>query len=171
MKIVKKYYFDANALVKYYKASVDYYENEKGCEQIVDLVSISKPIFISPLTLIETIGFFTKFIFRSQIGKKSRKKRLNELDILMDFLQRNIGHNGDNPRPFQMITMPEGIFQLAESILLENADAAIQTNDALHLAIVKKQINQTIMVTSDGAMKNVCAQVNIPIYDPELKTE
>ncbi len=44
-----KYYFDANALVKYYR-------EEQGSLQIKRLVSNAKPILISPLTLYSTRG-------------------------------------------------------------------------------------------------------------------
>jgi len=149
---VKRYYFDANALIKYYKS-------EEGSDQIVDLVKTMKPILISQLTFLETISVFIKFRRKKLIRKR-------QLDDIVKLLKQDIEYD-EKISSFQMIAMPEGIFQLAESILLENADAAIQTNDALHLAIVKKQINQTIMVTSDGAMKNVCERIEIESYNRE----
>jgi predicted nucleic acid-binding protein len=45
----QRYYFDANALIKYYT-------KEPGSLQISRLVSNAKPILISPLTLIESIN-------------------------------------------------------------------------------------------------------------------
>jgi predicted nucleic acid-binding protein len=49
-----RYYFDANALVKYYR-------EEQGSLQIKRLVSNSKPILISPLTLVECVSVFMNF--------------------------------------------------------------------------------------------------------------
>jgi len=149
---VKRYYFDANALIKYYKS-------EKGSDQIIDLVKIAKPILISQLTFLETISVFIKFRRKKLIRKR-------QLDDIVKLLKQDIEYD-EKISSFQMISLHNDIFQLAESILLENADAAIQTNDALHLAIVKKQINQTIMVTSDNSLKNVCERIEIESYNPE----
>jgi len=149
---VKRYYFDANALIKYYKS-------EEGSDQIIDLVKTEKPILISQLTFLETISVFIKFRRKKLIRKR-------ELDDIVKLLKQDIEYD-EKISSFQMITMPEGIFQLAESILLENADAAIQTNDALHLAVVKKLAFQATMVVSDKALKNVCHQMDVESYDPE----
>jgi predicted nucleic acid-binding protein len=177
MKLVKKYYFDTNALVKYYKASVDYYgngkgsEQEKGCEQVVNLVKTARPILISPLTLVETIGCFTK-LFRKGSGVKTTVRRREELYGIIELLKGDIGEN-DTIRPFKMIPVPDGFFTLAESILIENADSNIQTNDALHLAIAKKLESSLespiVMVTSDNSMKNVCGLMRLESYDSEIE--
>jgi hypothetical protein len=51
---------------------------------------------------------------------------------------------------------------------LENAKFAIGSNDALHLAIVKKlPLDKVIMVTSDQSLQKVCEQTQVPFYDPE----
>jgi PIN domain nuclease of toxin-antitoxin system len=49
----QKYYFDANALLKYY-------QDEQGSLQIHRLVSNEKPILVSPLTLVECVGVLMK---------------------------------------------------------------------------------------------------------------
>ena len=151
---MKKYYFDANALIKYYK-------KETGSEKIDDLIENAKPILISRLTFLETIGVLAKF---------TRKKLIREKDLMevIESLRRNIGKN-NQIRSFQMIPISDNIFQLAEAILLENLASNIQTNDALHLAIVKNLESQAIMVTSDGAMENVCSQIDVESYNPETE--
>jgi hypothetical protein len=70
-----------------------------------------------------------------------------------------------------MVSMPEKFFRLAETILLENAQFAISSNDALHLAIVQKLPLQyaPIMLTSDNSLQNVCERVQITYYDPEIE--
>ena len=59
-----RYYFDTNALWKYYKAN----ENEKGILNIRRLVANSPhPILISPLTLLEFIDILTKNVRQKNI--------------------------------------------------------------------------------------------------------
>ena len=67
-----------------------------------------------------------------------------------------------------MVELPDNVFRLAETILLEHAKFAISSNDALHLAIVKKlPLDKVIMVTSDQSLQNVCEPAQVPFYDPE----
>ena len=67
--------------------------------------------------------------------------------------------------------MPDRSFSLAQSILLQYACTyQIGSNDALHLAIMKRfDINENsfIMVTSDNSMKKVCEKIRTRVYDPE----
>jgi predicted nucleic acid-binding protein len=155
---VKKYYFDTNPLMKCYR------ENEKGHENVLFLVKTANPIFLSPLTCVEVIGVFAKYMRKTTDNQSYKSKNLKKLVRL---LKRSIGYNENSIRPFRIISTPTDVFKQAESILLNNVDCNIQTNDALHLAIVKKQEFPTVMVTSDRALKNVCRRMNVEFYDPE----
>jgi len=152
----KRYYFDANVLFKYYK-------DEQGSLEIRRLVTNAHHlILVSELTLLECFSVAMKY--RRKGIFKTRK-----ITLFSNALKKVANARS---RQFELVPIPQGTFKLAHEILLNYAkNNDFGSHDALHLAIVKKQINQAIMVTSDEAMKNVCAQVNIPIYDPELKTE
>ncbi len=152
------YYFDANALFKYYR-------DQKGSLNIRRLVSNStKPVLLSSLTLLECFGVVMKYY---------RKKYLKKKDVTKLFkrIRRDAGIINTSTRPFRIIPMPDRTFSLAQSILLQYACTyQIGSNDALHLAIMKRfDINEKffIMVTSDNSMKRVCEKICTPIYDPE----
>ncbi|MDM8521917.1 type II toxin-antitoxin system VapC family toxin [Desulfococcaceae bacterium HSG8] len=154
----QRHYFDANALFKYY-------QDQKGSLNIRRLVSRSpKPVMVSSLTLLECFGVVVKY---------QRKRLLKQKDVNKVFkrIRRDAGKN-TKIRPFEIIPMPDGVFRLAQSILLQHARIfQIGSNDALHLAIVKKsepKASSTVMVTSDNSMKNVCDRIQTPVYDPEL---
>jgi predicted nucleic acid-binding protein len=69
---------------------------------------------------------------------------------------------------FKIVPVSEASFKLAVNIIMEEAKtASIGSNDALHLAIVKKLPAQPIMVTLDHPMQNVCKRQTIPFFDPE----
>lgn len=160
----QRYYFDANALVKYYHPFLKHNQEEEGILQIRRLVSNSpEPILISPLTSLELICKLTQF-FRK---KSLKRKRLNTIITL---LKKDISKNRITTRPFQMVTMPDNANRLAEIILLEHVQFAISANDALHLAIVQSLPLQptTVMVTSDHSLQRVCERIQISFYDPEV---
>jgi predicted nucleic acid-binding protein len=160
--IEPRYYFDTNALLKYYNPWIKHYPEEKGILQIRRLVSNSPTaILVSPLTSLELVGKLT-YLFR-----QNRLKRRN-LHTIIDHIKKDIGIN---TQPFEMVAMPENVFRLAEMILLENAQFAISSNDALHLAIVKKLPLQytPIIVTSDKSLQRVCERIPMIFYNPEIK--
>ena len=153
-----RYYFDANALFKYYR-------DENGSLNIRRLVSNSTvPVLLSSLTLLECFGVVMKYY---------RKKYLKKKDVSKIFkrIRRDSGITDTSTRPFRIISMPDGAFRLAQNILLQQACTyQIGSNDALHLAIMKQfDINENsfIMVTSDQSMKSVCEKICTPVYDPE----
>jgi predicted nucleic acid-binding protein len=160
----QRYYFDANALVKYYHPFLKHDQEEEGILQIRRLVSNSpEPILISPLTSQELIGKLTQF-FRK---KSLKRKRLNTIITL---LKKDISRNRITTRPFQILAMPDNAYRLAEIILLEHVQFAISANDALHLAIVQSLPSQpeAVMVTSDHSLQRVCERTQISFYDPEV---
>jgi predicted nucleic acid-binding protein len=156
----QRYYFDTNALLKYYNPLLKQFEEEEGVLRIRRLVSNSSvPILISPMSSLELVGKVTAFFRQNKVNKKT-------LRTITTHLRKDIGVN--TSRPFKMVKLPENVFRLAETILLEQAQFAISSNDALHLAIVKKQpYFQAIMVTSDHSLQRVCEQTQVPFYDPE----
>ena len=160
--VEQRYYFDTNALLKYYNPWIKHYQEEKGILQIRRLVSNSHTaVLVSPLTTLEIVGKLTYF-FRQNLLKR------RNLYVITDHLKKDIGISTTN-RPFEMVAMPKSAFRLAETILLENAQFAISSNDALHLAIVKKLLDTPIMVTSDKSLQNVCERIQITFYDPEIE--
>ena len=81
------YYFDANALLKYYHPLLKHHQDEKGILQIRRLVSNSpSPILISPITSLELIGKFTQF-FRQGLIKRKR------LHTVITLLKKETGTN------------------------------------------------------------------------------
>ncbi len=156
-----RYYFDTNALLKYYNPLLKQFQEEEGILRIRRLVSNSDiPILISPMTSLELVGKVTAFFRQHLVNKKT-------LRTITTHLRKDIGVNTTS-RPFEMVELPENVFRLAETILLEQAKFAISSNDALHLAIVKKlPYVKAIMVTSDHSLQRVCEQTQVPFYDPE----
>ncbi|MCK5521768.1 MAG: type II toxin-antitoxin system VapC family toxin [Thiomargarita sp.] len=122
-QVGSQYYFDANALFKYY-------QDEKGSLRIRRLVARTPhPILVSELTLLECFGIAVKRHRQKRLKKKVIRKMLKHLrkDVCAQV------------RPFTLIFMSDGLFHLAENILLQYAlTFDIGSNDALHLAIVKK---------------------------------
>jgi predicted nucleic acid-binding protein len=151
----QRYYFDANALVKYYR-------EESGSLQIKRLVSNNKPILISPLTLVECVNVFMKLKRNKQLKKK-------KLTTILKLIDKNVMYTDNHTiRLFKLIAIPEEIFLLAKRILVQHAHTfAIGSNDALHLAILQTLNIQAIMVTSDVSMQHVCEDLQIQFYDPE----
>jgi len=154
----RRYYFDANALFKYY-------QDEKGWLKIRRLVALTpNPVLVSELTLLECFGIAVKRHRQKLLKFKHVKKMLKHL-------RKDAGVNTQT-RPFSIISMPESLFRLAENILFQHAlTFDIGSNDALHLAIVKElqSPHTVILVTSDKSMQNVCKRLSIPFYDPEAE--
>lgn len=156
----QRYYFDANALWKFYKPG----REEKGSVCIRRLVSsVSVPILVSPLTVLELVGTLMRRRRQGILKQRSVNKVVSRLkqDIK---LNTKIHH-------FELIAMPQGSFHTAEYILLQHAKTfAIGSNDALHLAIAAKlQAHFPIvaLVTSDNSMQKVCEKMQILFHDPE----
>jgi len=154
--VERQYYFDANALFKYY-------QDENGDLKIRRLVSNSqKPILVSSLTLLECFNVVMR-CRRKNIFKSRRVLRIFKQ------LKKDARFNTTN-RPFQIIPICEEVFSVAQNILFHQARTfQIGTYDALHLAIFQKLSLEPspILVTSDQSMQNVCKQLSIPFYDPE----
>jgi len=159
----KRYYFDTNALLKYYNPLLKHFQEEQGILRIRRLVANSDlPILISPMTSLELVGKVTAFFRQKLVQKKT-------LRTIITHLRKDIAINPTS-RPFEMLECPDNVFRLAETILLEHAKFAIGSNDALHLAIVKKlQLYQPIMVTSDKSLQRVCESLQMSFYDPETQ--
>ncbi|OAD20799.1 hypothetical protein THIOM_003473 [Candidatus Thiomargarita nelsonii] len=140
-----------------------HHQEEMGILQIRRLVSRTAfPILISPMTSLEVIGKLTQFFRQGLIKRKN-------LNTIITLLKKETGTK-TTIRPFEMLELPDNVFRLAETILLEHAKFAIGSNDALHLAIVKKlPLEQPIMVTSDQSLQKVCESIQISFYDPEME--
>lgn len=149
------YYLDANALIKFYLPK----EQEKGIENIQHLVS-SKTVFISNLTLLETLSFWMYSVRTAT--SKTRKIRIGEQ--LKDIFKRDI------PQKFKRILLDKAVFDYAEELMfLYCKDFNLGTNDALHISTAKLMQEHPIMVTSDRVMKNICAQIQLATFDPEIE--
>lgn len=149
----KKYYFDANALFKYYR-------NEEGSLNIRRLVSNAKPIYISPITWLEC---------QSVLKKEQRQGQLKPRAVrqVWSRLRDDVSPSFTTSRPFCELPIPEGCFRQAGSFLLEYAGQfQFGANDALHVAIAYLLPNKSVFVTSDRSLTKVCHQIKLPCYDP-----
>ncbi len=118
------YYFDANALVKYY-------QEQKGCLNIRRLVANSpQPIMVSPLTIVEYVGVLTRYLRQHHLKR-------TQLNSIVSRLRHDVGI-ATKTRPFMVTPMPPNVYQVAESLLLRYAHQAIGSKDGLHLAVVVK---------------------------------
>jgi predicted nucleic acid-binding protein len=155
-----RYYFDTNALWKYYPPGW----HEDGSLDIRRFVSNkSNPILVSPLTVVEFFGRLMKH--RRQHHEK--RKKIHKLALR---LRRDTGTE-TKKRRFNIVPLPDGVFRLAETILLEHGyNFDIGSNDALHLAIAAKlqaYFAAAVLVTSDNSMQKVCEKMQILFHDPE----
>ncbi|HDN26636.1 MAG TPA: PIN domain-containing protein [Thioploca sp.] len=153
-----QYYFDANALFKYY-------HDEKGDLKIRRLVAnAQKPVLVSSLTLLEYFNVVMQYR-RKNIFKN------RHINTIFNHLIKDARFNATN-RPFQIIPVSDEVFSVAQTILFHHARTfQIGTYDALHLAIFKNLSVEPspILVTSDQSMQKVCEQLSIPFYDPEIE--
>lgn len=152
------YYLDTNALWKYY-------HGQKGDRNVRRLVAGSSfQVLVSPLTVVEFIGV----LMRHHRCKRIKRKDVN---AVVKRLRRDIATVNVH-RPFRMVDLPDAFFREAQGILLQYAgEYAIQTNDALHLAIAIRLSRQPalpiVFVTSDGALQHAAQRNGLGCYDPE----
>jgi len=153
-----QYYFDANALFKYY-------HDEKGDLKIRRLVAnAQKPVLVSSLTLLEYFNVVMQYRRKNIFKNRHIKKVFNHL--IKDARFNTTNH------PFQIIPVSDEVFSVARNILFHHARTfKIGSFDALHLAIFGKLSLEPspILVTSDQSMQNVCKQLSISFYDPEIE--
>jgi predicted nucleic acid-binding protein len=154
---VATYYFDTNALIKYYR------QTELGRLNLRRLVA-TNTILISALTQLE----FTNVLMKEYRRQNIRKA---QAVALIKRMRRDTSLTGMNAgRPFQSIELPSGIFRGAEALLWQHYRIDIVANDALHIAIADKLMDNHSdleMVTSDKGVKFVCGQINLMVFDPE----
>ena len=150
------YYFDANALWKFYR-------DEQGDVNVRRLVARSSPqVLVSPLTMLEFFGVLMKY-YRQRLIKRK------QIHAIAKRLRRDSAI-GNVHRPFRMVHIPAGSFRQAQSILLQEAsEYNIQANDTLHLAIVLalNAADSVALVTSDGSLQHTARRRGIDWYDPE----
>ena len=152
----QRYYLETNALFKFYR-------DEPGALHVRQLVAqCTSPALVSSLTLLEFIGVLMKYHRKRQIKRR-------EVNAIARRLRRDSGV-GKTTRRFQVIQMPETCYREAEGILLQHGRHDVQTNDALHLAVVVKlnTADQIKLVTSDKSLQHVARQRGIGCYDPEV---
>ena len=151
------YYFDTNALWKFYYGQ----ENYLKIRRLV--ASSSSQILVSPLTMIEFVGVLMKYHRKKPVKRK-------HVNAIIRRMRRDVG-TVNRHRPFRVDDLPENVFREAESILLRCGDNAIQTIDALHLAVVVRldrlSTSTIVLVTSDGPLLNAAQKSGVNCYDPE----
>jgi len=153
------YYFDTNALWKFYC-------DQKGDLNVRRLVARSpSQVLVSPLTVVEFVGVLMEY-YRKRLLKRT------QVNAIVKRLRRDVGKVNPH-RPFRIVDVPAASFREAESILLLHAgDCAIQTIDALHLAIAIR-LNvppgaPVVFVTSDHALQHVAQKRDLCCYNPEV---
>jgi predicted nucleic acid-binding protein len=149
------YYLDANALWKFY-------QDQKGDVNVRRLVASSpSQVLISPLTMLEFLGVLMKYYRKRFIKRK-------QVHAVAGRLWRDAA-TGNVHRPFSVVQVPVGSFREAEGILLQYGNYDIQSNDALHLAIVLKlkTDNPVVLVTADNSLQITALRKGIDWYDPE----
>ncbi|EDN70372.1 conserved hypothetical protein [Beggiatoa sp. PS] len=155
-----QFYFDANALFKYY-------HDEKGDLKIRRLVTNAhEPVLVSSLTLLEYFSVVMQYR-RKNIFKNKH------INTVFSHLKKDARFNTTR-HPFQIIPISEEVFFEAQDILFHHARTfQIGSMDALHLAIVKKWPLESppILVTSDQSMQKVCERISIPFIDPEFDSQ
>ena len=148
-----KYFFDTNAIVKYYHI-------ENGSEYINDLIlNTSNIIFISNLSVVETISTFARKVRTNELAKSIFEKTQNKFfeDITANiFILKNLTHIH---------------FQAALKLINIYATTySLRTLDALQFAITKElQNNQSLdyFVSSDQKLINIIKEENIECINPE----
>lgn len=162
----KSYYFDANALLKFY--GLDKELDNSEIFTAIRRLSINHTVYVSNLTYLETLGVLMKRVRHPKDRQKIDRRKLNQL---IDQMKRDIG--ATQRHRFQLIPAQDGIFRSARALMTEHANKyELGVNDALHIAMVKTLTSSVIMVTSDGGkragkMKGVCAEIGLEVFDPE----
>jgi hypothetical protein len=95
------------------------------------------------------------------------------INTVFNHLIKDARFNTTN-HPFQIRPVSDEVFSVAQNILFHHARTfQIGSFDALHLAIfgkLKLSLEYSpILVTSDQSMQNVCKQLSISFYDPEIE--
>jgi len=154
------YYFDTNALYKYYRGG------EKGVEVLERLVAQSLN-FVSPLTQLEMIQVLLKEQRRGNLKKKAVRQ-------FVEKMRRDTTGDIRSERPFKMIDFPSVCFERATALLLlHGGQFDFGSLDALHIAIgqwLQADHPGVKMVTSDRGVKAVCERIKLPCFDPEKDT-
>ena len=152
------HYLDANALWKFYR-------DEPGDGNVRRLVTgSSAQVLISPLSVLEFVGVLVKYYRKGFVGRRDVNRIAKRL--------RRDSAVGNTHRPFRMIPLPEGFAREAKGILLQHGCiSSIQTNDAIHLAIVLRAEHDhaATLVTSDRALRETAHRRGICCYDPETE--
>ncbi len=155
------YYFDTNALWKFY-------QNQPGDLDIRRLVSnVTEQVLISPLTMLEFVGVLMKYYRKGFLRPKQVRAVAKRL--------RRDAALGNSHRPFKVVPLPENAFRKAEDALLQwGYQYNIQSNDALHLAIVLKLNDEeddglVVLVTSDGSLQTTARREHVRCYNPETE--
>jgi len=152
------HYLDANALWKFYR-------DQRGDVNIRRLVTgSSSQVLISPVTVLEFIGVLVKYYRKGLVGRRHVNRIAKRL--------RRDSAMGNTHRPLRMIPLPEGFAREAKGILLQQGcTCSIQTNDAIHLAIVLRleQDHPATLVTSDRALQKTAQRRGVAWYDPEAE--
>ena len=101
----QRYYFDTNALLKYYNSLLKHFQEEQGILRIRRLVANSYlPILISPMTSLELVGKVTALFRQKLVPKKT-------LRTIITHLRKDIGINPTS-RPFEMLELSDNVFRL-----------------------------------------------------------
>lgn len=164
------YYFDTNALIKYYL-------NESETHLVEKLVQESPhPILISPVTLLEFIDHIVHHWRTGHLSADEVKA------ILENRLRRDYSTQSNTQRSFLLTSAPSSALYIrAEAFLLRYAapekyekrgktgfdkGRKIGAKDMLHIAIAEKlqDYGTVFMVTWDEKVQDVCKKLKIPYY-------
>jgi predicted nucleic acid-binding protein len=155
-------YFDANALIKFYR-------DERGSQWLRRTVAQHQvPVLLSALTVVEFYGVLA-------LAQRTGKLRPSKVRQIDQRLRRDVGVRGY--RPFQRIPVDEQAWSVARTILLNyGRTAGIGSKDSLHLATAhllqrSPALSEVRIVTSDAAMKSVCEHLKLPSVDPEREED
>jgi len=151
----KTYYFDTNALWKYYLGQLEY--GYVALQQF--MVEQNQPVLVSDMTLLEFVGRLTKGYRKKEIQKNHLRKILQK-----------VRHDIEETHLFEITHIPTEAYNKAQELLINNPESKFGSNDALHLAVVYNlhQINSGFtMVTFDEPMQRICQRIGLDFYDPE----
>lgn len=153
------YYFDANALWKYYR-------EQQGAQTVHRLVADAhEQVLVSPLTMLECVGVLMKYHRKGFVKRKHVRAIARRM--------RRDAAAGNSHRPFRVVDLPSGAFREAEGILLELAGQhSFGSSDALHLGVIVRQTLSVpvVFVTADQALQQAAQRRSISWYDPEKDT-
>jgi len=136
-------YFDTSALAKWYI-------NEKGSNEVEQLIMDRGPVAASDLTVVE---------MRSLLARRRREKHINsslEIEIFSTF-QEDIRRKTILCHP-----LPFGLATAAVHLLNQFSDSSLATLDALHLALAK-EIGTEILATADRIMADAAEAMGLEV--------